>query len=409
MATLPLITGNSKIKAWMDYSYSRSDYTYSIKYKICMQRTNTYSGTPTSGRIDYDIYLNNVVVYSATGASFEVPNDKSEAVLKEWTYVYPPQAEQGEEQKYLDPFTEYKYTVGFYSHSPASGNNHITAFDIDKTTSKSDTIPAYTTKVTANKVDIKSDEGSNAFTLTTTVPEVSSDGRNTINQAVVLYTTDGSNPLDRGDTVQIYYLPPSQAAGGDTWTILSTSISANTTVKAVMEVEGTYNYDSKSNEATLNYYSPPTWSSGSKVNVNIAPKPKKPTPKSIYTVSWPKANNGSNNIVDKYILDIDICQETVETKEFGSQTTSCVIDGTSLPLSKDDELVFTIRAIGKSQYYNASNWLFSPHMIIVNAGTIKYKTNNAWKEALVWQKVNGQWTEITDTFIKNNGQWKNSV
>jgi hypothetical protein len=52
--------------------------------------------------------------------------------------------------------------------------------------------------------------------------------------------------------------------------------------------------------------------------------------------------------------------------------------------------------------------VLSDKSVVQNAGVVRVKVNNAWKEGQVWVKVGGVWKEAETVNVKVNGTWRES-
>ena len=63
---------------------------------------------------------------------------------------------------------------------------------------------------------------------------------------------------------------------------------------------------------------------------------------------------------------------------------------------------YRVRAL--RTYQSITGWTESNTLVI--SGGINIKVNNAWKNGIVWIKVNGSWVRAKSVWIKVNGTWK---
>ena len=386
MAILELTTGNSpKIIGKIEYSLQRTATKYTISYTVSMRRTNSYSGTPTSGTIAYNVYINGKVIASETNSNYVVPNDNS------WSQLC-----SGAKSYDLSALQSTTYTIGFDSQTKTTG---VTGFNVSLTTSGANTVSAYATAASGSTVNISFTSGDSVFTLSGKVGKGGTN--NAATGCVVYYTTDGTMPSTENGTN--FTISGTQ----DTTWQKKISFNSDCAVKAVAYTIAPYgNVAGSVATKHISYYSAPSIPT----NLNIT-YTKKPTTKAAYTLSWDASTNGYNNEVDKYVGQLLI--NNVKEYDFvcDSQTRSRTFDFRvlSFKLKKGDVLQFKLYAQGKSSYNNISSTAQSPTVTVVNAGIIKIKINNSWEEAQVWIKNEGTWTEATEVFVKYNNKWNSSI
>ena len=384
MATAQIITGNSSIIGKIEYSSQRTDSQYTVSYTVSMKRIDTHTGTPTSGAIAYNVYIDGVAIESATNNNYVVPNDNSWSQLCFGAKTYD-----------LSPLQTIGYTIGFDSQTKTTG---VTAFNAASEYAGGTILP-YASAASGSNVNISFIPGRNYFILG---GRVGRGGKNNDAEGcVVYYTTDGATP---------------SPTNGESFTISGTQDTAwskhilfnsDCTVKAVAYTIAPYgNVAGSVATQRLYYYSAP--SKPTNLNITYA---KKPTTKTAYTLSWAASLDGYNNVVDSYVGQLFV--NDIKCFDFvcDNQTLSTTYDfrNLSFKLNKGDVLQFKLYAQGKSAYNNISQTAQSPKVTVTNAGIIKIKINGNWKEGQVWIKNGGIWKEATEVFIKNNGKWNSSI
>lgn len=106
--------------------------------------------------------------------------------------------------------------------------------------------------------------------------------------------------------------------------------------------------------------------------------------------------------------------------ETESTDTELEIDPTKLGLKAGDVVRLGLYSYTRYGENNDGNQLFngggnsaahvwSTEYTIQNAGIVRIKVGDTWKEGQVWVKVNGTWKEATSVHTKVNGSWKEST
>jgi hypothetical protein len=96
----------------------------------------------------------------------------------------------------------------------------------------------------------------------------------------------------------------------------------------------------------------------------------------------------------------------------GNTNTTFTLNPALSDIQPGDEIHFSIFG------YCSNPWLWagtvngiagiSETKTVQNAGIMRVKQNNAWKEGQVWIKAGGQWKEADVVKIKTGGTWKES-
>lgn len=386
MAILKFTTGNPRIIGQIEYSLQRTDSQYTISYTVSMRRTSD-SQPSVSGKIAYRVYINGVIIESAT-KYYHI--DKIRDGYR-WVKLC-----SGTKTYDLSALQSTTYTIGFDSQTQTTG---VDAFNVALTTSSANTVSAYASAASGSTVNISFTSGESVFTL---FGAVGKGGTNNAAQGcVVYYTTNGTTPSTTNGTSFTI-----SGAQDTTWR-KDISFNSDCIVKAVAYTIAPYgNVAGSVTTQQIYYYSAP--SKPTNLNITYA---QKPTIKATYTLSWNASNNGYNNVVDKYVGQVFV--NNIKRLDFvcDSQTLSTTYNfhNLSVKLNKGDVLQFKLYAQGKSAYNNISQTAQSPKVTVVSAGVIKIKINGNWTEGQVWIKNGGIWKEATEVFIKNNGKWNSSI
>lgn len=395
MATLSFNTGNASIRGKVEYSCERTQKKYTVSYKVYMQRTNTNTGSATSGTIEHTVYIKSNTI-TATTKGYTVKNDNSWCLLTSGSKTYS-----------LGTFDTSTFTIGFSSKDKTTGDYKVTAFNVSKVKSSAQTVDAFAKEISAEPVTIAYTAGSNKFSLSTTVPKAATN--NALDSATVYYTTNGDDPTKTDSDRTAWSLNVASTAQGKPTTKPNIAIPTDCTqVRAVMMVVGAHNNPSSAIASkTVAYYSAPRWASDA--TITITSDRTKFDTKATYTVTWPAAADGVNNAITSYKVRVDVQQGQVKvyTTQPNSRTVS--FEAKSLNLQKDDDINVWVTAYGQSSYNNISAALPSDTIRVVSAGIVKIKVNNQWKEGQVWIKNNGSWIEADEVYVKTNGVWKSSV
>lgn len=376
MATLNFATGNSNVVGKVDYQVTRTSTQYTISYEVFMKRKTAYT---TSGNIKYTVYINNVNVNSKT-KYYTITDDKSWCSLCSGSKTYN-----------LSALLTSTYSIGFESED--SSDAGITAFDVAKTTT-SGTVVAYAALAEKSNLSISFVQGDNRFVLS---GQIGVDGNNNKSSGCdVYYTLDGSVP-SKNNGVLISITGKANAK----WS-KSIDITKDEIIKAIAYT--TAPFGGEAGEVVTQqvyYYSPPY------APLNLSIVYNKPTPKTEYLLNWTKSEDGYNNKVSKYHIDILINNNL--SKQIETTNNSIKYSGSELSLKKGDTLQFTVYAIGESNYNNISPTSNSNIVTIISAGIIKIKIGEEWKEGQAWIKTEQGWKQATEVFIKNNNKWNSSI
>lgn len=83
-------------------------------------------------------------------------------------------------------------------------------------------------------------------------------------------------------------------------------------------------------------------------------------------------------------------------------TTTDSLTAADIEQSTNRTVKYRVRAL--RTYQSITGWTESNTLVI--SGGINIKVNNAWKNGIVWIKVNGSWVRAKSVWIKVNGTWK---
>lgn len=301
----------SSVQSKLNYSVSRGATSYTVSFSLIFNRTNTYSGSPTSGTATGYVYLNGSQIATNTNTNFTVPNNKSDAVLV-----------SGSKTVSLSALSSGSFTIGY---SCTRGNTASSAYFVVSTkTSGSISVGAYATGVGTPSVSI-TDNGNNTFSISATK---GSNGSNNTATGVggISYSFDNSN-----------------------WTSGSSgSVTANKTVYGRAYTTGTYNNSGyTSTSKAIKYYSKP-----GKPTVTISDNGS-----GTVSISATKGSNGSNNNATA-VTDIQY--------SFNNSTWT----NYSSPFTISESQTVYARARTKGTYTGNSNaYLYSDYTVVSSSVT----------------------------------------
>ena len=391
MATFNFKTGNAHIDGKIDYSYTRTQTGFTVKYAVYMRRNNTYTESPTTGNISYIFYISNSYTDSGQIEDFTVPNNKTWAKIVSGTKTYE-----------TNVFNTNSFRVGFES------NGERSAYNVEKQMSDSVPVPAYATRPSLSKLSIVYNAGDNYYTFKGTI------GNNGTNNIVtgckVFYTTDGQTPTASSPNFVV------SGKEKTSWVkkIDILALEGNQTIKArvstLAPLGSTDTPEDDTISQTVAYYSPPY----PLEDLQIEYTTSKPTPNSGYTFKWKLREAGSvgyNNPIGSYYVNIFIDDILKETKIINDPNSFFIeYTGKELGLEKGNFLKFSAQAQGTSNYNNISALRTSENLEIVSAGIAKIRTSNNWKEGQVWIKTTeGNWVRSTGVYVKTSNGWKQSI
>lgn len=400
MATFNFKTGNANIDGKIDYSYTRTQTGFTVKYAVYMRRNNTYTGTPTNGTINYKFYISSSCL-DEDSKYITISNNKAWCIIVSGSKTYA-----------LDTFTTGSFRVGF--ESTPNGDKPI-AFKVTKQMSSSTSVPAYATYPSLSNLSVVYNAGDNYFTFKGTI---GNNGKNnTVTGCKVFYTTNGQTPTASSPNFIV------SGKEKTSWVkkINISALQGNQTIKArisTLALVPLGNVDTPEDGTqswTVAYYSPPY----PLQNLNISYNTSRPTPNSTYTFKWKLREvecDGYNNYIGSYRIKIYVKGALKKTITLGESQTAVEgkqreveLTGKELELQKGNELKFSVVAIGKSQYNNTSSEVFSSPINILSAGVAKIKTSNNWKEGQVWIKTEEKWVRSTGVYVKTSNGWKQSL
>ena len=261
------------------------------------------------------------------------------------------------------------------------------------------------------------DNGDNTVTLK--VKQGKSGTNNAISKTTLTYTVDGGS----AQTLDITTKSEAEAS----YTI---KVTKKCTIKVTISCKFAYNTTSASKSVSAVFYVAPS-NPGKPVISASSYKNNRLTIKQNWTYTWAAAVAGnSDSPIKGYRIRIykNGTKLTGLTSSTSSNTigkgsgtleyvdresTSCTItfNPVTLGFLPKDTIKVGIYAYTKN---GAGTQLWSDtHMIsdestVQNAGVVRVKVNNTWKEGQVWVKVNGVWKEAETVNVKVNGAWKES-
>ena len=399
MAIFNFETGNDNIEGKIEYSCTRTQEDFIIFYAVYMRRKNNYSGVPSNGTINYTFYINDSYKNTGSKSEYEVPNDKS------WSEIV-----SGTKEYALDTFVASSFKVGFES---TAGSNSSSAFNVAKQMSSSIFVPAYATRPQPSGLNIVYNAGDNYYTFVGTI------GNNGINNKTtgcrVFYTINGTVPNSNSPSFTI------TGKEKTTWIkqINIPIVQGTQTIRARISTLAPLGDVDTPEENTLTwnvaYYSPPY----PLQNLSITYSTPRPTPSATYKFKWylrKEECGGYNNFVGSYLIGIyvnDVLKKTITVEENNTkiegQKRILELTGEELGLQKGDILNFSGIAIGKGQYNNTSEKVFSLPITILSIGTAKIKTSSNWEKGQVWLKTKEKWVRSTSIYVKTSDEWKQSL
>ena len=397
MAIFNFKTGSDNIDGKIEFSYTRTQNGFTVKYAVFMRRNNSYSGTPSSGTINYIFYISdsyeNTYENKGTKSGYTVPNDKS------WSEIV-----SGTKEYILGALATGSFRVGFES---SAGSGASSAFNVTKQMLNSVSVSAYATRPQLSDLDIVYNAGNNYYTFVGTI------GNNGINNKTtgckVFYTTDGTIPNSNSANFTI--------TGGEktSWVhqIYIEPVDGFQTIKARISTLAPLGSTTTPEDNTISqdvaFYSPPYPLTDLLITYNTS----RPTPNSIYSFSWQTrdaGNDGINNDVTNYLINIYVNNVLKTTKIISNiNTKNMQLSGKELNLKGKDSLSFSAVVQGESDYNNISSTSQSQLLRILSAGVAKIKISDNWKEGQVWIKTKGEWVRSTGVYVKTSNEWKQSL
>ena len=264
---------------------------------------------------------------------------------------------------------------------------------------------------------------------------VGTDGDNNSARSVeIFYTTNGSEPTDSSERILLY--------GSEYQTVASMpfNITKDTTVKAFARTVGyvdSHLYSENTDTITQKvlYYQ------NADIETPTITYDKKLTKRSIIKINhaltvyqYTKCTGYKtilywNDIPFKtypafltrpYLGDSDGYRHTFDDEYELSQynNTTIVIDGQTYTINfnKGDcikvEVTYQVYPIdGSTANYNypLGSTLVSDEYCVDSNGIVRVKPDGVWREGQVWIKVNDEWIEATDVYIKTNNGWHESI
>ena len=196
-----------------------------------------------------------------------------------------------------------------------------------------------------------------------------------------------------------------------------------TVVKAITYVTATYNTTySNTNIVNVVYYKDPFPPSDIILNFQT----QNPSTKETIDVTWTKGTQGNSNTpltgyrIKAYrtrggntiaIKGINPDAPQLDYLDTNSLGTNYEFVGSTLGFEPKDKIQFGICACaknGRGDILLSSEAKSATHTFR-NDGSVNIKINGSWHKGQVWIKINNQWTEAEEVYIKNNGQWNNSI
>lgn len=279
------------------------------------------------------------------------------------------------------------------------------------------TIPAYAGSITAGSVSI-SDNGNNTAKIEYTNSKAGTN--NSIKSSTVYYTTDGSVPSSSNKDGSFSAGTTSQGTGSSNINIPADT-DGKITIKAILITDGTYNDPSSSVASKdVNYYHKPSVRPTPKISFNT----KKPTLKSIFTISWDSGSQygtASYNAIKGYrirlakgsdFMQLDSDEKYIERTSAGSVSFNILDKGFDIEVG--DEIHATLHiwsenGKGERLWYDQSSPAISNYVTIVNMGVVWLRLGNTWVEGQVWSRDGLTWDECTGLFIRDSSTWKEST
>lgn len=287
-----------------------------------------------------------------------------------------------------------------------------------KTKSATALTSKYYSSVTAGTVTI-TDNGNNTFTLTGTK---GSNGYNNAATGPTLswgYDTNYSSSFTSGDTKTLTIATPANA----------------TRIVYAKSVTGKTNYGS-AKEATTSLAVKQYVAPSSPSNIELSYDKSRLTIKETWTLEWTggTASNSSSPVAGYRIrvwkngVTIPFKNSSGEIKTNTPASTNTDAnryyydrDLTSTEMDIDpvangfvpgDRIQFTIHSYtknGKGEKKFSSSYATSSTYTVQNAGIVRVKVGNSWKEGQVWIKTGGAWKEASSVHAKVSGSWKEST
>lgn len=237
---------------------------------------------------------------------------------------------------------------------------------------------------------------------------------------IVYYTIDGSNPKTSSNRFTACNVTNQHTISGTSGTY---SITKDLTLKTYAVNKFKFGPETASDVLTdnLKYYAVPTIEQAPVITCTK----NKLTVREPWTVSWKGKEGNSNTPIQGYYVFIyqngnnimlvddsdQILSKQAHNNEWAWNTKSSTI--TISPKANnfkaEDEITIKVIAWGKNGAGDLM--LSSPSSCtetIENAGIVRVKVNNVWREGQVWVKAGGTWHEAETVFVKTSTGWKES-